>query len=159
MQLADLGLYLDGEPEPTLEAEKWARAVKVLGSDLFPELEALEAHRRIAHLVLESFTTTLVGKVMVTVGRMIGRERSLHRLTHNFRTGTNFIECRITPRVDGVCKVWINDVSDVPGFYLGMLEFRTVNAGPLADRVEVVSREGTACTFRLVQAGARITSG
>lgn len=153
MQLADLGLYLDGEPEPTLEAEKWARAVKVLCSDLFPTVEPVEAQRRIAHLVLTSFTETLVGKVMVTVGRMIGRERSLQRLTHNFRTGTNFIECRITERVNGVCEVWINDVSDVPGFYQGMLEFRVGNTDPLADRVELFAREGTSATFRLTQQG------
>lgn len=152
-QLADLGLYLDGEPEPTLEAEKWGRAVKVLCSDLFPDLEPIEAQRRIAYIALESFTSTLVGKVMVTVGRMIGREQSLKRLTHNFRTGTNFIECTITERVNGVSDVWINDVSDVPGFYLGMLEFRTINAGPLSDRVEIHAREGASCTFRLTRVG------
>lgn len=153
MQLADVGLYLDGDPEPTMEAEKWGRAVKVLCSDLFPEMEATDAQRRIAHLALDAFTNSLVGKVMVTVGRMIGRERSLQRLTHNFRTGTNFIECRITPRVNGIYDVWINDVSDVPGFYAGMLEYRSISAPTLAERVDIHAREGTSATFRLTQLG------
>lgn len=150
-QLADLGLYLDGDPDPSIEAEKWARAVKVLTTDLFPTMDPIDAQRRIAHLALDSFTGTLVGKVMVTVGRMIGRERSLQRLTHNFRTGTNFIECRITPLVNGVRDVWVNDVSDVPGFYAGMLEYRSISAPTLEERVDIHAREGTSATFRLTQ--------
>ncbi len=134
--LADLGLVLDA-PATDVPAETWAAAVKCLSADLFPGLPELEATRRLAHVGMQLFVSSPTGMVMQTVSRMLGRERSLLRLTQFFQTGANFLRCELLTLSDG-WEVRINDVSGVPGFYLGTLDHRAnpARAPRLAELLE-----------------------
>jgi uncharacterized protein (TIGR02265 family) len=149
--LAAKGIHFDKKLDPAYPAEAWAEAVRLISTDLFPGVPAEEAHRQLAHRVVQQFTETVTGRVLVTVAKLLGHERSLNRMTHSLRTGANFLDCRVTPEVGGVRTIWMSDVSGVPGFYRGMLEFGGAAVGFERHLLEIIAREGTSVTFKMTK--------
>ena len=153
-QLNALGLHFGKKLEPAYPAELWASAVKVVAKDLFPQAEAMESHRLLALKTVDQFAETMVGKAIFAVARVMGPDRSLARMTHNFRTGANFIETKLTVIEPGVHELWLNDVSGVPGFYQGLIEGAALHTGRKPDTMSVKASDGVQCTFLLVRAKA-----
>ncbi|MFO0598862.1 MAG: DUF2378 family protein [Myxococcaceae bacterium] len=149
-----LGEMKLGPPHKTLPAypaEDWARAVKLVSADLWPKLQPDEQHRQLGRATVLQFADTLMGKAMFAAARVIGARRSLERMTHNLRTGANFIETRFTVLDDSHQELWINDVTDVPGFYAGLIGAGADYMQGWSDRIEIKSREGAACTYLLTR--------
>jgi uncharacterized protein (TIGR02265 family) len=135
--------------EPAYPAEDWAHAVKLVGADLFPRLPSEEQHREVGRATVLQFAESLMGKAMFAAARVIGARRSLERMTHNLRTGANFIETRFTLVDERTQELWINDVSDVPGFYAGLIGAGADYMDGWADRIDIKAREGASCLYVL----------
>lgn len=147
-----LGELRIGHPhklEPAYPAESWAFAVKLIGADLFPGEEPFLQHRKLGAATVTRFSEGLVGKAMFGLAKLMGARRSLERMTRNLRTGANFLETRLTVIDDKTQEFWINDVTDVPGFYAGLLSPGIELIPGWPDSIELKRRDGDACWYEL----------
>ena len=137
--------------EPAYPARDWAKAVKLIGAELFPGLPPDEQHRQLGKATVLQFADSLMGRAMFAAAKVIGARRSLERMSHNLRTGANFIETRFTVIDDRTQELWINDVSEVPGFYAGMLIAGADQIQGWSDHIELKAREGTSALLVLTR--------
>lgn len=135
--------------EPAYPAEVWANAVKLMSADLFPNLPAEEQHRALGLATVLQFTEGMLGKAMFSAARLFGARRTLERLSHNLRSGANFIETRFTIVGSDSYELWLSDVTDVPGFYAGILSAGAAKIEAWPDRIEIKHRDGASCTYAL----------
>lgn len=135
--------------EPAYPAEDWARAVKLISADLFPASDPDTQHRQLGKATVMHFADGFMGKAMFGAAKIMGAKRSLERMTRNFRTGANFIETRFTVVDEKTQELWMNDVSDVPGFYAGLIGAGADMIPGWPDRIEVKKRDGAACLYEL----------
>ena len=94
-----------------------------------------------------------MGKLLFGLTRLIGMERTLTRMTKNLRSGSNFHETRLTrvshdPIID---EVWMNDVSGLPGYYLGLLEGGMFHTMGFMNTVTLERTDGTEAVYRFVR--------
>jgi len=148
-RLSEMRMGPPHPPEPAYPAEYWAQAVKLVSADLFPDREPDLQHRQLGMATVLHFAETFMGKAMFTAAKVIGAKRSLARMTNNLRTGANFIETRFTHIDDKTHELWINDVSDVPGFYAGLIGAGAEFIPGWPDHIEVKERDGSACLYEL----------
>jgi uncharacterized protein (TIGR02265 family) len=152
-RLLAFGFDPKGKIQPAYPAELWAKVVKTLGEELYPGFEAVEAHRRLATRTVDEFAHTMIGGAMFTVVSLLGPDRTVRRMTRNFRTSTNFIETTCTEVAAHTYEISFNDVSGVPGFYLGLLEAGFLRAGAKKLSVQMQSQVELGAAFRASWAG------
>ena len=129
---------------PAYPAELWAGVVKILGEEIYPGHGPAEGHRRLAIRTVEAFAKSMIGGAMFTVANLLGPDRTVRRMTRNFRTGSNFIETTCIEISPHTYDISFNDVSNVAGFYAGLLEggFLRVGAKSLTVKVHVETAPG-----------------
>jgi uncharacterized protein (TIGR02265 family) len=146
-QLRALGLDVDRKLDPGYPADRWASFVKFIAAQLYPGVGEPEALRQIGARTVDAYAEGLVGSALFTVLRLAGPDRTIGRMTKNFRTGSNYVETKSTQLGPHRYEIWFNDVSGVPGFYIGMLESGMRHSGA-RDPVATVSKtEGAQCSF------------
>ncbi len=148
-RLATLGLAFGKKIEPAYSADTWACAVRLIGADLFPTDLYEVQHRKLARRTIQQFSDTLMAKAMLPFAKLIGPQRCLERLTNSLRTGANFLETRFTRLDDRAQELWISNVSEVPGFYAGLLEAGSDLIDGWPDAIHIKRREGPACVYEL----------
>lgn len=137
--------------EPAYPAQTWAKCVRRITRDLYPDAPEIEGQRALALATVDAFASDFFGKAMFALLRIIGSDRSLKRMTQNFRGGSNFVETKVTrvsetPRID---EVWFNDVTGVPGFYWGMLEGGISHSNGSARKVTLERTDGPSAVFAM----------
>lgn len=150
-----LGAFRIGPPhkvEPAYPAESWATAVKLIGAELFPGVADEEQHRSLGRATVEQFTEGVLGKAMFSAARLFGAKRTLERLSHNLRSGANFIETKFTVTGPDAYELWLSDVTDVPGFYAGILSAGSGKIEGWPNRIEIKQRDGASCVYSLTVA-------
>jgi uncharacterized protein (TIGR02265 family) len=135
--------------EPAYPAGNWAAAVKLIGADLFADDEPFVQQRKLGVATVLRFSEGFVGKAMFGVAKLMGARRSLERMTSNLRTGANFIETRLTVIDEKTLELWLSDVSDVPGFYAGLLSPGSELIPGWPDSIELKRREGEGACYEL----------
>ena len=90
---------------------------------------------------------------MFTVVHLLGPDRTVRRMTRNFRTATNYIETTCTEIAPHTYEISFNDVSGVPGFYLGLLEGGFTRAGAKGLAIKVQSQVELGALYRCSWAG------
>ncbi len=144
-----LGFDSDAKLLPAYPALQWAGVVKVLGEELYPGLAAAESHRRLAIRTVEIYAKGMIGAAMFAVAGVLGPDRTVHRMTRNFRTGSNFIETTCTQVSPHTYDIGFNDVSGVAGFYGGLLEGGFLRVGARGLNVVVHSAQEPGAVFRV----------
>ena len=147
-RLVALGFDPAAKILPAYPAELWAGVVKILGEEIYPNLEPLERHRRLAVRTIDVFAHSMIGGAMFTVVKLLGPDRTVRRMTRNFRTSTNYIETTCTEVAPHTFEIAFNDVSGVPGFYLGLLEGGFTRAGAKNLAVAVHSSGEAGAVYR-----------
>lgn len=138
--------------EPAYPESAWSKAAKSIANDLFPGLTEEEQLRALGRATVEQFTEGVLGKAMFSAARLFGARRTLERLSHNLRSGANFIETRFTVLGPDAYELWLSDVSDVPGFYAGLLSAGSGKLDGWPDRIEIKQRDGASCLYSLTVA-------
>ncbi|MCU0698456.1 MAG: DUF2378 family protein [Myxococcaceae bacterium] len=151
-KLRRLGMALDRKLEPAYPATNWAEAVRLIGADLFPNESPEKQANKLARLTVKNFAETVMGKAMFTAARVFGARRSLQRMTHNLRTGANFIETRFTEIDETTHELWISDVSGVPGFYAGLVEAGSDFMEGWVHEMRIKQLDGPGCLYELKSA-------
>ncbi|MBS2028062.1 MAG: DUF2378 family protein [Deltaproteobacteria bacterium] len=144
-----LGLDMDGKLNPAYPAHVWASAVKIFAADAYPGLAPFEGQRRVAERTVDAFAEGVIGTAMFTLLRLVGPDRTIGRMTRNLRTGSNYVETKATQLEPHKYEIWINDVTDLPGFYLGLLERGLHLVGAKELKIELANQTGPSCTYRV----------
>ncbi len=136
---------------PAYPAATWAACAKVLADELHPGLPPEESTRRLARGTVDAFADEFVGRAMFGLLKLLGAERVAKRMTQNFRTGSNFIDTRLTRIRDEPLtnELWLNDVSGVPGFYLGLLEGGMHHTTGAEYHIALVRTEGPSAIYHM----------
>ncbi len=148
-KLRAMGFGFERKLEPAYPAEKWAEAVHLVSAELFPNEPLDTQHNKLGRLTVKQFADTVMGKAMFTAAKVFGARRSLQRMTHNLRTGANFIETRFTEIDPQTHELWISDVSGVPGFYAGLVEAGGDFLEGWITEMRIKQRDGASCLYEL----------
>jgi uncharacterized protein (TIGR02265 family) len=148
-QLKGLGVDPHGKLEAAYPSSMWAECARVMAYDIDPSLPLLESSRLLARRTVDAYADDLVGRLLFGLTRLIGMERTLTRMTKNLRSGGNFHETRLTrisqdPIVD---ELWVNDVSGLPGYYLGLLEGGMVHTMGFMNTVTLERSDGVEAVY------------
>lgn len=148
----ELGALRMGPPhklEPAYAAEDWAKAVRLVGADLFAGQPPTQQHFEVGRATVYQFTDGFVGKAMLSAARLFGARRSLQRMSNSLRSGANFLETRLTIIDEKTLELWLNDASGVPHFYAGLLSAGHPVIPEWPDRITVKSEDGAACVLEM----------
>ncbi|WP_163997855.1 DUF2378 family protein [Pyxidicoccus caerfyrddinensis] len=121
-RLKALGMDLDAPLLAAYPHPVWVRCLDEVGRTLHPDLPLDEARRRLARRMIEGYAQTLMGAAVLAMARVLGPMRSLSRMTHNFRSGNNFTETRLTVVGPASADLWFNEPEVTEGFVEGVLE-------------------------------------
>ncbi|MFZ5443499.1 MAG: DUF2378 family protein [Myxococcota bacterium] len=148
-QLAAMRISPSHKLEPAYPAQDWAKAVKLISGELFRGLEPDVQHRELGQATVQQFTEGFLGKAMFTAARLVGARRVLERMSHNLRSGANYLDAKLTVVDERSWELWLSDVTDVPGFYAGILSAGVGKLEGWPDRIEIKQRDGDACWYSL----------
>jgi uncharacterized protein (TIGR02265 family) len=94
----------------------------------YPQLSDAEAFHRLGRSFIERYSTTVMGKALMAMLKLMGPKRALSRLTQSFRTASNYVEAtarEIGPGRHEV-RIWPVRYAD---YYQGMLQAGLEAAG------------------------------
>ena len=135
--------------EPAYAAEDWAKAVRLIGADLFADQEPEQQVFEVGRATVMQFTDGLVGRAMLSAAKLFGARRSLQRMSNSLRSGANFLQSRLSILDEKTMELWLNDASGVPHFYAGLLSAGHPVIPGWPDRITVKSQDGDACVLEM----------
>lgn len=148
-RLKGLGIDLDAPLLAAYPHAVWVACLDEVGRALHPDVPLDEARRRLACRMIEGYAQTLMGAAVLAMARVLGPMRSLGRMTHNFRSGNNFTETRLTVVGPSAADLWFNEPEDTEGFVEGVLEEGLRRIG-VRGLTLTRNRQGPdSCTFRV----------
>ncbi|MBS1151723.1 MAG: hypothetical protein H6Q89_3421 [Myxococcaceae bacterium] len=148
-RMKTLGFDSEAKLLPAYPSTLWAGVVKILGEEIYPGLTPFEAHRRLAIRTVEVYAQSVIGGAMFTVANLLGPDRTVRRMTRNFRTGSNFVETTCNELSPHTYEIGVNDVSEVAGFYGGMLEAGFLRTGARSLSVKLHDEKAPGAIFRV----------
>ena len=142
----ELDLDLD-KLRPAYPYSTLVSAIRLTQAELFPALPSNESEAHLGALAFRGFASTMIGRAIVQITKLMGPERSLPRMTHNMKSSMNFMEFTARKLGPGQHELETNEIGELPWFYQGM--FSEGLAATAADlRVEVVSTDGHHVLYR-----------
>ena len=148
-RMKEAGFDFQAKLLPAYPAELWARVVQILGEEIYPGIGPADSQRRLALRTVEVFAQSMIGGAMFTVANLLGPDRTVRRMTRNFRTGANFIETACTEVSPHTFDISFNDVSRVAGFYAGLLEAGFLRVGAKGLTVKIHDEKAPGAIFRV----------
>lgn len=91
-EFTKLGINLD-QPAPAYTLDVWERAMRLVAQDLHADEPENERYRIMGRDFIKGYIQTAFGKAALAFTRLIGPRRTLHRMSHNFRSAANYIGC------------------------------------------------------------------
>lgn len=150
-RLKAAGLDLARAFAPAYPEEQFHRWVRIAAEEVFPGVSSDDALERVGESLVTGYEKTMMGKAVMATVRMLGPKRMLERTTHNFRSATNYLETKLKA-VEGSSNTYelvINETSGVPHYFGGIMLQALRVAGAKDSRVDIVGRDGGACTYRI----------
>ncbi|WP_338867617.1 DUF2378 family protein [Myxococcus stipitatus] len=148
-ELRELGMDLDGPLQAAYPHSVWVRCLDTVGRALYPQKPLAEARRLLARRMIEGYAQTVMGAAVLTLARVLGPMRSLGRMTHNFRSGNNFTETRVTVVSPTTAELWFNEPEATEGFVEGVLEEGMHRIGVRGLSISRTRHDAESCTYRL----------
>lgn len=146
-RLARAGLLVDGPLLAAYPFPAWMSFLRIAAEELYPELPLDAGTRQLGLLYMQGYRETLMGRAVLSLLRVLGPRRALQRATHNFRSGNNYTQTRLSERAPGRYALWVNEVGPYPGFTAGIIHAGLEVAGARGVRVEPEDHDGHACTY------------
>ncbi|MBZ4334393.1 DUF2378 family protein [Corallococcus interemptor] len=107
----------------------WVDCLEDTARTLHPDQPVEQGRRLMGRRMVEGYAQTLVGGAVLTLARVVGPMRSLERMQHNFRSGNNYTETRLTVLGPTQADLWFNEPEPLEGFVDGVLEEGMLRVG------------------------------
>jgi uncharacterized protein (TIGR02265 family) len=133
--------------KPQYPKEIFTPCVEAAREALYPGLPREEGLFRLGESLVEGATQTVMGKAMLSMGKLVGPEKTLLRSHLQYRGGTNFTEVRLSKLGERHYEFWMNDGAEIPQFGAGTLAATIKYTGGKDVRVVAAKIEPPALTF------------
>lgn len=129
--------------------EAWVRSVQLSAVAMYPGLTRGERERRVGERFIQSYDRTMVGGALMSLLKILGPRRTLDRMARNFKTGTNYIETKLTQITENEFTLWMNEIEALHAFTQGILvgALEIVGAKPVA--VTIREAGADSCVFHI----------
>jgi uncharacterized protein (TIGR02265 family) len=150
MRLREAGLDLDQKLSPTYTLEQWKQFLRVAADHIYAGMPAEAAYYSLGERFMEGYFSTLFGRALLGMARLLGPRRALTQARLCFRTSANCSEVRIVERGPTELEFWLTDIgADQPTFVAGVL----ARAAELAGGQRVVAMpegfDGQSATYHV----------
>lgn len=150
MRLREAGLDLDQKLSPTYTLEQWKQFLRIAADHVYAGMPAEAAYYSLGERFIEGYFSTLFGRALLGMARLLGPRRALTQARFAFRTSANCSEVRIVERGPTEVEVWLTDIgADQPTFVAGVLSRATELAG--GQRVVTIPEgfDGQSATYHI----------
>lgn len=133
---------------PAYPLETWLSALQISAELLAPGASIEEGTYIAGRRMFEGYGTTLVGKALLGMLRVLGPRRALERMERNLRTANNYSTTSLRMLGPASYELTCSDVVH-PHYYRGMFDVGLQAAGAKELDVTLVSHESGTATFRI----------
>ncbi len=150
MRLGEAGLDLEQKLTPTYTLEQWKQFLRIAADHIYAGMPAEAAYYSLGERFIDGYFSTLFGKALLGMARLLGPRRALTQARLCFRTSTNCSEVRIVERGPTEVEFWLTDIgADQPTFVAGALARAAELSG--GQRVAVVPEgfDGQSATYHV----------
>jgi uncharacterized protein (TIGR02265 family) len=121
-RLKDAGLDLEQKLAPTYGLEQWKQFLRIAADHVYAGMPAEAAYYSLGERFIDGYFSTLFGRALLGMARLVGPRRMLTQAKLCFRTSANCSEVRIVERGPTEVEVWLTDIgADLPTFVAGVL--------------------------------------
>ncbi|HYV46678.1 MAG TPA: DUF2378 family protein [Myxococcaceae bacterium] len=132
--------------------ETYYRCVRIVGEELFGELEEDQRMMRLGHAFMDGYEQTVIGKAMITAVRFMGPKRTLAKMTTNFRSSNNYMQTELREEKPGDVSLTLSQTSGAPGYFEAVLTRAMGFAGAKGFGIRREAYDGARCTYRITWA-------
>ncbi|WPB73437.1 TIGR02265 family protein [Archangium violaceum] len=150
LRLREAGLDLEQKLTPTYTLEQWKQFLRIAAGHIYAGMPAEAAYYSLGERFIDGYFSTLFGRALLGMARLLGPRRALTQARLCFRTSTNCSEVRIVERGPTEVEFWLTDIgADQPTFVAGALARAAELAG--GQRVAVVPEgfDGQSATYHV----------
>ncbi len=90
-EITALGISLEAPAAVPLSS--WEKMIIAVGAKLQPGLSTQERHRLLGRTFMDGYVDTALGTTTLAMGRLIGARRTFLRMSRNFKTVANYLDC------------------------------------------------------------------
>lgn len=122
MRLREAGLDLDQKLSPTYTLEQWKLFLRIAADHVYAGMPAEAAYYSLGERFIDGYFSTLFGRALLGMARLMGPRRALTQARLCFRTSANCSEVRIMERGPNEVEFLLTDIgADLPTFVAGVL--------------------------------------
>ena len=150
LRLREAGLDLEQKLTPTYTLEQWKLFLRIAADHIYAGMPIEAAYYSLGERFIDGYFSTLFGKALLGMARLLGPRRALTQARLCFRTSTNCSEVRIVERGQSEVEFWLTDIgADQPTFVAGALARAAELSG--GQRVVVVPEgfDGQSATYHV----------
>ena len=145
-ELKALGLDLDGRPRD-IEHETWARMLATTVRQLYPTSSTDDGYFRLGATIMEGYESTIMGKALFAMMRMLGPHRVIKRASESLRSGNTYSQATVKPLGGNQYEIWTNECNGNPNYIRAIVTGALQRAGAKDLQVKVLSFDGRQATF------------
>ena len=145
-ELRELGLDLEGKPRD-IEHEPWVKMLAATVRHLYPRLSVDDGYYQLGDTIMRGYESTIMGKALFAMMRMLGPHRVLKRASSSLRSGNTYSDAKVTELGGNHYEVWTNECNGSPHYLRGIFFSALTRAGAKGVSVKVLSYDGHAATF------------
>ena len=121
-RLREAGLELDQKLPPTYTLEQWKQFLRLAADHVYAGMPAEAAYYSLGERFIEGYFSTLFGRALLGMARLLGPRRALTQAHLCFRTSANCSEVRVVEKGPTEVEFWLTDIgADLPTFVAGVL--------------------------------------
>lgn len=148
-RLRAAGLDVERKLKPSYPFHAWMEFIRIVAEELYPGEPLEEAARKVGEAYVAGFRQTMLGRGVLSMLRVLGPRRTVHRATQTFRAGNNYTESRLRELGPTHMELWMNEVGPLPTFTAGIIRAGLLAAGAQEVEVKLAAHDGHAATYRI----------
>lgn len=149
-RLREVGLDLTLGLKESYPIGTWLAAIRIGAKLHAPTLPEHEALWSLGEAFIDSYRSTLSGRALMAMLRLLGPDRAMKQMTTNFRSGISQTETRLKRVGEGDWQLWISNALGPARFITGGMMKRGLEAaGAHNVRIHISAHDGVETTYRV----------
>jgi uncharacterized protein (TIGR02265 family) len=135
--LRGVGVDLDRKLLPAYPFPIWCSCVRVAARELYGRMPQEAAYHQLGERMVDGFRTTMWGRALFSLLRMLGPRRVIGRAQQSFRSGNNYTEIRIRELGPLCLELCVNEEGPTRHLMQGAMLAGLRGSGAREPRVEL----------------------
>jgi uncharacterized protein (TIGR02265 family) len=148
-RLRQIGVDVERPLLPAYPVTTWFHCMWAVIEEVYPGLPPEQAFRLLATRHAEGYGSTVVGRALYVVARMLGPRRMAQRLPDMLASGDNYTHAEVVERGAGDYEMKMNSEVHAPGYAESLIEALLRLSGAHSPQVQVLSRGNGSTLYAL----------